>query len=115
MSDEKTPCDGDYAIVGAQLPDGTFPILHHTPDHQVAVGTVKPLKEGENAAGSDLVQLKPNEDGTYALEYLYRTTKHGVEAGTTEVKGPAKVNNRAFRSGWDGIWGKNPDKETLPN
>ncbi len=102
---EPTPCQSpDELVAGPALPDGARPFVRHTADHKIQAGIMRPVVEGE-----------PLYNGAFALEHkegdLYRVhevTPHKADAATDDGghKGPARVNSRAYQSGWDAIFGK---------
>lgn len=91
MSKKEEPGD-DFAILGPETAGGVH-VARHYPDHSWRTGVFRPLTEGEPVYG-EVVCLEPRDDGTYSVQ--------PAESGS----GPAMVNNKAFRDGWDGIFGK---------
>lgn len=61
-------------------------------------GTLTPVKEGEASNASDLVHVRKKEEGVYELEPLYTAKR--------DTAGPAKVATKAYRAGYDRIFGK---------
>ena len=105
-NEKKTPptCpSGDELRAGPDLGDGSRPFVRHTADHKLVAGIMTPAQEGQ-----------PMADGAFHLEHIdgdrYKVYKveelpTGHVPGST-VKGPAKVNSRAFRENFDSIFGK---------
>jgi hypothetical protein len=98
MEDDDGKSD-DFAILGPPADGGGNHVLRHRPDCSWEAGIVKPLEDGKPING-ELVYLRPREDGGpgYAVE--------SIDAGLpVRPSGPSMVNSRAFRDGWDGIFG----------
>ena len=96
MDDEKKGCDGsDIALLGPPAEDGGIHVLRHRPDHSIETGVLKPLRDGHPLYG-EIVQMTPREDGL------------GYDVVPIEIpgQGPAMVNNKAYRDGWDTVFNK---------
>lgn len=102
MEQDKTCRDDDFIALGPQNEDGSVSAIRHTKDHQVMVGTVSPLREGEPITG-EVVKLEPRGDGTFSCETIFSPDE-------TRGKGPAMVNSRLYRDSWDRIWNSDPSK-----
>jgi len=99
MSEEKTK---DVVLpVGPSDEDGSFPAVRMSDDGTVGIGRFTPFRDGRPLEpGTELVHLSRRE-GSLAmdLEVLYRTP------GPQRGPGPAMVNSREYRSGWDDVFG----------
>lgn len=92
----------DVLIPGPfQTPDGGVPFIRHTADHQTVTGVMYRCEEGKPLMGQSCFALSPREDGLMRVEEV-----HTGGAPQSASKGPAKVNNAAFRSNWETIFGK---------
>ena len=61
---------------------------------------VRRMKEGENILpGQDVIQLVKTEDGHYTATDL------SDDSDPTDHAGPAMVNSKKFRDGWDQVFG----------
>lgn len=93
---KKGGCPGeDRLIIGPQLPDGSYTYVRHTEDHAIEGGAFRQHPAGE-PLGDDSFRLIPRGDGQYAVR----------PAVDNPAKGPAKVATKAYREGWDSIFGK---------
>jgi len=87
-------CDlADTAQLGPEV-DGMIPVVRHTGDHQTQTGIARRLKEGQPLNGSRLIQVQRRPDGLYDFKEL------------SPHEGPVMVNSKAFRDGWEGIFGQ---------
>lgn len=84
------------AVLGPEV-DGGRLVVRQQGD-EISAGVLHPVQEARPVTG-ELVTLSPRGDGTYDVE------SHG--------KGPAKVSNHAYRSGWDNVFGNKPKKSML--
>lgn len=106
MVEDKRECHGgDFAVPGPQNEDGSVSVVRHGADHQVSVGTLRPLREGQPITG-EVIRLEPRGDGTFSMEKL-------CDAPEGHGKGPAIVNSQGYRDNWDRIWGSK--KSSAPN
>lgn len=90
----------DFAVLGPPADGGGQYVLRHLSDCSWQAGVLRPLEDGKPVHG-EIVCLRPREDGGpgYAVESVNA-------GGKTSGSGPAMVNSKAFRDGWDGIFGK---------
>ncbi len=103
MSEEKTK--GVVLPVGPPSEDGSFRAVLLS-DDGVGVGHFVPAEDGSPVLpGAQLVNLSAR-DGSPALdlEVLYEAP------GAPRPSGPAMVNSRAYRSGWDAVFGGDKSK-----
>ena len=67
----------------------------HVKETGTTVGVFQPLQEGQPVMGDVTILNRVEGKPYYATETLH-----------TGHSGPARVNNEAFRDGWDRIFGK---------
>ncbi|HEY8098611.1 MAG TPA: hypothetical protein VIE65_21305 [Methylobacter sp.] len=92
----------DFAIPIEATADG-LRVIRHFPDHHIETGTLRKIENGKPIPeGSELVSLSITDHG-YHIETLYKS----------DNSGPPKVNNSAFRSGWDRIFAHKEKKDLL--
>lgn len=83
--------------------DGVTPVARKYDNGDISVGDLRSAKEGEPIPqGSDLVSLKKTDDPhVFEVDVLYKNRG-----------GPARVSNKAYRSGWDATFGSK-DKKSM--
>lgn len=100
MADEDDkPCPGeDMMHVGPDIGGGMHPCVRHMPDHSLRVGFFQEHRpKDDEAVNKPLVHLTHKGPGSvYKVEEL---TPGAVSAG------PSRVATRAYRDGWDRIFG----------
>jgi len=108
MSDEK-PAGKDRVVpLGPMAPDRSFPALR-IGEHGVAAGMMVPAVEGQPLGERDILTLERIEGApAYEATVLY-------EGRPSSHAGPAMVNSREFRSGWDAVFGGAPAKRAAAN
>jgi hypothetical protein len=75
-------------------------------DRPVELGAIRPLKEGKPIDG-EVVSLRPRKDVPFAFDVKTELEVPAAEPPARATSdGPAQVANRAYRDGWDAIWGK---------
>lgn len=110
MDGEKKCPGDDFVSVLSVNEDRSLTVLRHRPDHTVTPAVLKPVRDGEPIR-SELLGLKPRPDGNLSVETLYKPEPASTESMESKrSEGPAMVNSRDYRDGWEGIWGK-----TRPN
>jgi hypothetical protein len=95
MLDDDCKCRDEIDLGPPIGPDGTHACIRHTADHQVAIGFVRPVKDGQPINGAEMVSLDHIEGTRFAVTTVYNATSPG----------PPKVNTPAYRDGWDRIFG----------
>lgn len=105
MADEspKKPCErGDELCVGPSVGGDAHLFVRHTADHRHVPGIMRPVREGEPLT-SDVLHVTPKDpkNGVYHVEEIQVPSTPSMSSGR-----PAKVTSDAFRTGWDGIFGK---------
>lgn len=100
MTDKKEIPEHVGVLLGAD-DSGGQKILYER-DGQVNVGVLNPLQEGKEIEG-ELVEVRT--DGP--LAYM---KNHG-RVGRATSQGPAMVNDKSYKDGWDRIFG-NKKKQT---
>lgn len=97
-SDEAPACPGDVAIPGPELPNGDrLCIAHH--NHETRIGVLQKMRPGE-----------PLPDHAHLVSPIEGTPMYEIGESVADLKrggkGPAKVNSKAYREGYDRIFGK---------
>ncbi len=95
--DGKPECPyGDSVVLGPDLGDGTHPVVRHTSDHRIEYGTARILEPGQKPPDNgEHLRLRPTGGPYYEVKPL-----------KGDRSGPAQVATRAYRNGWDNIFGK---------
>ena len=84
----------------AELSDGGMLAVIHQVDCEDEIGVIRPVQEGHTLNDS-IRMLERDEHGLYLSPSIGELKK-----------GPSKVVNEKYRSGWDQIW-KKSDKSTM--
>lgn len=89
----------DFITLGPVLEDGTQPYIRHRADHSIETGVSRIMEEGKPMYGDEksLVRLTPRDPWSYNVEPL--------QEKSAATSGPAKVATKAYREGWDSIFG----------
>ena len=95
----------DFLHLGPDLGDGHHPYIRHREDCAIETGIAKTCKEGEPVNLCDgVLRLTPRGPGPlYNVDQVYERTR--TDEASSERSGPAMVSNKAFRAGWDNIFG----------
>ena len=97
----------DELVPGPAIGNGRL-FVRHNANHEVSVGVLHPVKEGENIAGRDVLRLDHIEGQRYAVTELNSTAKPTSAPASSDKTGPAQVNTKNYRDGWDRIFGTKP-------
>lgn len=91
----------DIAMVVNHNDDGSVNILRRDSDDNISYGTAQAVKDGQNLTGSKEVisMSEPDDNGISNVKTLYKPQ------GVRSTSGPAQVATKAYRDGWDGIFG----------
>lgn len=91
------------AVLG-EGPNGTF-LTARTAGTDVELVYIKPVTEGQSILpGQNVIHYEKDAEGPlYSYEHL--------TGSTPTSSGPARVNSRAYRNGWDEIFGQKTTKE----
>ena len=102
----------DVAIVFDRTEDrqGLRILRRRSERHAPELGEVHPLREGQPIRG-ELISLKPRKDVRWI--YDVKTELPEIEE-TRALSGPAQVATRAYRQGWEGVFGDGPARPDLP-
>ena len=108
MSDEKKPCErGDTVLMGPEVGGGERLFVRHTAEHEIQMGTLHPLADGESIGTGSVLALEPGEQpGHFKVTDSYEAGGRPEAGAAATAKGPAKVNTPAYRSGWDALFGQ---------
>jgi len=91
---------GNFVIPGPALPNGDRICVAHKDGHQLEAAVLHHAKPGEPMP-DDAVLVSPMEGTPY-----YEIGESVADLKRGASKGPSRVNSKAFRDGWDGIFGK---------
>jgi hypothetical protein len=97
----------EFVTLGPSLPDGSVMAVKSS-DDGIQFGTLHKINEGDSLLGKDLVRLSPVDNlPLYEMEHIY-------DGSIPDQKnsGPSMVNSRAYRDGWDNIFGNK--KSSVP-
>ena len=97
--DKDKNCPGNYMIPGPELPNGDRLCLTHNENHESGVGIMMRIKHGKPIP--DEARMVSPIEGTP----LYRIGESVAEMKSASI-GPAKVNSRDYKSGYDRVFGK---------
>jgi len=102
MADDHDECPGkgkDLVRLGAPVNGHFCPFIRHRADCSIQTGFLRKVRDGESILAGAIELGNPQGDGVY--EVLGE-----VASMVRDSRGPAKVATEAYRSGWDGIFGK---------
>lgn len=101
----------DVVLIGPPTADGAGVHVIRARDERLEAGELRALREGRPITG-EIVTLKPRESNPSVCDV---TDSYSAPAASTAApsaqlahKGPAKVATRAYREGWDEIFGAKP-------
>jgi len=100
---------GDIVELGEQLDNGMRVAVRHTADHRMVVGQARPVQQGENLTGCQLLIGKSDGQRMFVEEELdlrggCRDEMPMTHAATLSHARPAKVTSDEYREGWDRIF-----------
>ncbi len=95
MRDDSEKCSAkDLIELGPDLGEGVRPYVRHRSDHSIDTGFCHPVEDGK-PIGVDTELVSHHGPGAvYEAKNLYG-----------ERTGPAKVNSKSFKTGWENIFG----------
>jgi len=100
---KKEPSEHVGVLLDHSEAHGGQPVIFER-DGQINAGVLKPLEEGKPIdEEGELVEVKTN--GRLAI-----MKSHG-RVGRATSQGPAMVNDKSYKDGWDRIFGKKQDKK----
>ncbi|HSO34787.1 MAG TPA: hypothetical protein VLT33_19770 [Labilithrix sp.] len=100
----------DVVLLGPPTADGAGVHVIRARDERIEAGELRAIQEGRPIVG-EIVTLKPRESNPHICDV---TDSFSVQAASPAPpaqlghKGPAKVATRAYREGWDEIFGPKP-------
>ena len=105
---ERAPAK-DVVLLGPPTADGAGLHVIRARDERIEAGELRALEEGRPIVG-EVLTLKPRESNPQICDV---TDSYSPQAASSEPaqlghKGPAKVATRAYREGWDEIFGAKP-------
>lgn len=95
MGEKENGAPHDVIVPVLQVPGGVA-VVRMRPDSN-QIGVIRPVSDGQDLYGREIVSLTPREDGPgydAVTEYDGRSSP-----------GPAMVNSRGYRDGWDRVFG----------
>jgi hypothetical protein len=99
MSDEIEDGDdcgiGDCLIPGPELEGGGCLAIHHKPDHSIEPAIMYPFKEGSPISEDARIAVRREGSDYYEMS----------ESISSMKKGPPNVTTKAYREGFDRIFG----------
>lgn len=81
--------------LGPRIGPNAYLGVRHTKEHEFEPVLARRREDGESLAPDELIGHPRETPGVYDLD----------ESPKTSIKGPAKVSSRAYRQGWDTIFG----------
>jgi hypothetical protein len=102
----------DVVLVGPPTQDGGGVHILRAREQGLEAGELRPLQEGRPITG-EIVTLAPRKDQprVFDVKDSYRpptTTSSSMTSSALPHKGPANVATKAYREGWDEVFGKPP-------
>jgi len=98
----------DVVVIGDSTDDGEGVRVLRSRPGRLDIGEVRPVKEGQNIAHSELVRLKPWEEtpAVADVEVLYSPTKEADQEHCDATRqGPPRVSTESYRRTWEIIFG----------
>jgi hypothetical protein len=110
-NDDDSGCSKkEFVTLGPSLPDGSVMAVKSS-DDGIQFGTLQKIEEGDSLLGKDLVRLSPVENlPLYEMEHVY-----DGRIPDQKSSGPSMVNSRAYRDGWDNIFGNKKSSTSAVN
>ena len=97
--DKKCPLEGENVVIaGPELPNGGRICIHHDGEHGVSMGEMHPLEHGV-----------PLPDDAVLVSHRHGNVYDVGESVESMKKGPSQVSTKAYRDGYDRIFGKKTD------
>jgi len=101
----------DVVLLGPPTADGAGVHVIRARDERVEAGELRALREGRPITG-EIVTLRPRESNPSVCDvtdsYSAPAASNAGPPPQLAHKGPAKVATRAYREGWDEIFGAKP-------
>lgn len=97
----------DVALVIGESDEGNHLAVLRQREGQVAATVLSRVEDGQSLH-QDLVRLKKREEHPllFDVETVYQAPEHRVpNAGAKATAGPGQVANRAYRAGWERLFG----------
>lgn len=111
MSNDAPAPKRDVVVLGPKTKDGEGVHVLRARDERVEAGELRGLKEGRPVVG-EIVTLEPRADNPLVCDVRESFSTSDATPESASRKGPAKVVSRAYRDGWDEIFGS--DAAQLP-
>ncbi|MFO0660871.1 MAG: hypothetical protein U0165_13715 [Polyangiaceae bacterium] len=116
MSDSsppKAPSEPDVVLLHSATDDGKGVRVIRARNQRIEAGEIRPVEEGKPIVGGELVSLTPRAESPRVCDVK---VIHRSESETQRLShdGPARVSTRAFRDGWDAIFGSDSYDDASP-
>jgi hypothetical protein len=108
--DSEPPADADVVVLRGPTQDGEGVEVLRARNGDVETGELRTVRPGASVKGVEIVRLVAREGSP-----LIWNVKVEYDGRARAGAGPAKVSSRAYREGWDSIFGKSekPDEPAL--
>lgn len=115
MSDDAKPAEApaaDVVVLGPPTADGTGVHVIRARDEKLEAGELRVMQEGRPISG-EVLTLKPRKENPRVCDVAdsYRPPPGAIARASEPPphKGPARVATKAYRDGWDEIFGQKPN------
>ncbi len=100
-----SPAVKDIVILGPPTADGGGVHILRAREERIETGELRAMEEGRPIVG-EVVTLKPRDANPRVCDVTSSFNPGGLAPSPrSPQKGPAKVSTRAYREGWDEIFG----------
>lgn len=96
----------DVVVLGPPTADGAGVHVLRARDEKIETGELRALQEGRPIVG-EVVTLEPRKENPRVCDV--RNSYAPPSTAATTHKGPARVATKAYRDGWDEIFGQKPN------
>jgi hypothetical protein len=111
--DSDPPDDADVVVLRGPTQDGEGVEVLRARNGNVEAGEMRAVRPGASIKGVEIVRLLAREGSpmVWNVKVEYDGREKGTEGCARDGHGPAKVSSRAYRDGWDAIFGKDEAPE----
>ena len=99
-------------LLGPPTADGAGVHVIRARDEHIETGELRALQEGRPITG-EVVTLKPRKENPHICDVADSYAPHAAGAAEAGHKGPARVTSKAYREGWDEIFGATKPRSDL--
>ena len=103
--DDSTADDQDVVVLRGPTDDGEGVSVLRARNGSVESAELRAVKQGASIEGAELIRLLPRQGSP--VVWNVRVEYDG--RASSQHAGPAKVSSRAYRRGWDAIFGEEVD------